>query len=181
MAKKAARKQPASSRNNKPSRADQQRTERQLNQRKNVAGGSGSDQVDKPHCKFFPKGDLVPVELILKLDSELTGYHEFAQRQLNRPALLIYAQDAAYACCWFSRAIDLGDEAGNPATWMLQRFARNKWQLALRRVSGEIAAYQLESQQKLQPQHQQFPITLKRRHTTADFEWPRTITISQRG
>jgi hypothetical protein len=136
--------------------------------------GSGSEGY-QPRCKFFPKGQPVPASLILQLDAPLEGGKDFARQQLNRPVLLIYAQDPAFACCWFSRPIDLGDESGNPAFWMLQKTARDSWFLCLRRVSGQLAAYNLKS--KSAP----FPIKLKKGQTTKVLKWPRTITISQGG
>jgi hypothetical protein len=138
-----------------------------------TVGGSGSGSgIIAPRCKFFPKGDLIPVSLTLQVNVPLEGGHEFGRQQLNRPALLIHAQDATFACSWFSRAIDLGDESGNPAFWMLQKIARDEWLLSLRRVSGEMANYHLESKS------QHFPIKLKRGRTTREYVWPPTITIS---
>ncbi|HVA46293.1 MAG TPA: hypothetical protein VNH11_07960 [Pirellulales bacterium] len=89
--------------------------------------------------------------------------------------MLIYAQDPAFACCWFSRAIDLGDESGNPAFWMLQKTAKDKWSLCLRRVSGQLAAYEVKAKSN------GFPIKLKKGKTTKDFKWPATITIGPQG
>jgi hypothetical protein len=136
--------------------------------------GSGSG-LPSPHCKFFPKDQPLPVELTLHLDGPVEGGFESGRQQLHRPTVLIHAQDPAFACCWFSRAIDLGDEAGNPAFWMLQKTAMDTWLLCLRRVSGELAAYNLKTKGK------GFPITLKKGRTTKDFNWPATITIHQRG
>jgi hypothetical protein len=136
--------------------------------------GSGS-ALRSPTSKFFPKGYPLPVELTLHLDAPLAGGLESARAQLNRPAILIHAHDAAFACCWFSRAIDLGDESGNPAFWMLQKTAIDAWSLHLRRVSGEVASYHLETKNK------GFPIKLKKGRTTRDFKWPRTVTVRQRG
>jgi hypothetical protein len=140
---------------------------------KDHTSGSGSKKLDR--CKYFAKDEVLPIGLTLQLDAPLKGGNEFGRQQLNRPALLIHAQDPAFACCWFSRAIDLGDEYGNPAFWMLQKTASDTWSLFLRRVSGEIAAYHLQSKIK------HFPIQLKKDKTTKDFEWPSTITISHSG
>lgn len=138
----------------------------------NVGGSGSGSGIMPPRCKFFPKGDLIPVDLTLHFDVPLEGGREFARQQLNRPTILIHAQDAAFACSWFSRAIDLGDESGNPAFWMLQKIALNEWFLSLRRVSGEMATYHLESKSK------HLPVKLKRGRTTKEFHWPSTITIS---
>lgn len=141
-----------------------------------MAGVSGSGSaIRSPRCKFFPMGHLLPVDLTLHLDVPVEGGNEPGRQQLNRAALLIHAQDPAFACCWFSRAIDLGDESGNPAFWMLQKTAIDTWFLCLRRVSGQMAAYHLKSKIK------HFPIKLKRGHTTKEFKWPTTITISHGG
>ena len=174
--KKVARKPQRSRRKSARAAVQRPSAETQLIRRMTAPlGGTGSGHFGMPDCRFIPGDQLVPVELILRLDSELAGSREFARQQLSRPTLLIYAHDPAFACCWFSRPIDLGDEVGNPATWMLQKTGRDKWLLAIRRVSGEIASYRLTSRQR------QFPITLKRERTTKDFQWPRTVTISQRG
>jgi hypothetical protein len=113
--------------------------------------------------------------LFLQFDVPLEGGDEFARQQLNRPVILVHAQHPAFACCWFSRPIDLGDESGNPAIWMLEKTARDAWFLCLRRVSGELAAYQLKSKSG------KFPIKLKKGKTTREFKWPTSITISQGG
>jgi hypothetical protein len=113
--------------------------------------------------------------LALQLDAPLEGGKEFARQQLNKQVFLISAQHPAFACCWFSRAIDLGDECGNPAFWMLQKTARDTWSLSFRRVSGALAVYNLKSKSN------QFPIKLKKGKTSRDFKWPATITIRQGG
>jgi hypothetical protein len=136
--------------------------------------GSGSERRP-PRCKFFPTGHPLPVALTLQLDAPLQGGLPAGRQQLNRPTLLIHAQDAAFVCCWFSRAIDLGDEGGNPAFWMLQKTARDTWLLCLRRVSGQLAAYHLKAKAA------RFPIKLKRGVVTKEFKWPPTITIDQGG
>jgi hypothetical protein len=140
-----------------------------------VTGSGSGSGILAPHCRFFPKGHLLPVGLTLHLDAPVEGGNESGRHQLNRPALLIHAQDPAFACCWFSRAVDLGDESGNPAFWMLQKTALDTWFLCLRRVSGQMAAYHLKSKIK------DFPIKLKRGQSTKDFKWPPTITISPGG
>ena len=137
-------------------------------------GGSGSGFGCEPHphhCKFFPKGQPLPVDVTLRFDAPLEGGNETGRHQLNRPTLLIHAQDPAFACCWFSRAIDLGDECGNPAFWMLQKTANDEWLLCLRRVSGQLVAYHLKSKSS------SFSLTLKKGEATKDFKWPRSITI----
>lgn len=137
---------------------------------------SGMGQGRLPaSCKFFSNGHPVPVGLTLELEAPVSGVNEFGCEQLSRPTLLIHAQDSAFACCWFSRAIDLGDESGNPAYWMLEKTAKDKWSLCLRRVSGQLAAYELKSKSS------GFPIKLKKGKTTKDFKWPATITIGPRG
>jgi hypothetical protein len=125
--------------------------------------------------KFFYNGHPIPVGLTLQLDAPVVGGHEFGCEQLSRPTLLIHAQDPAFACCWFSRAIDLGDESGNPAFWMLEKTAKDTWSLCLRRVSGQVAAYDLKSK------GEGFPIKLEKGKTTKDFKWPATLTIGPRG
>ena len=140
------------------------------------AGSYGSGVgIPEPHCKFLPRDKPVPVALHLQLDAPAKGGTAAGREQLNRPVLLIHAQDPAFACCWFSRAIDLGDESGNPAFWMLQKTAKDIWALYLRRVSGEIAAYHLKTKTK------HFPIKMKKGRVTKEFQWPKTITISQGG
>ena len=125
------------------------------------------------HCKYWPADQPLPVALNLRLDAPVTGGTS-ACDQVTRPALLIHGQDASFACCWFSRAIDFGDESGNPAFWMLQKTATDTWFLCLRRVSGEVAAYHLKSKKK-----DSFPIKLKRGRVNREFKkWPPTITIS---
>lgn len=136
--------------------------------------GSGSHlaEYQYPQHPFFPKGQPVPVDLVLRFDAPLEGGNQTGRFQLNRPTLLIHAQDAAFASCWFSRAIDLGDESGNPAFWMLQKTARDEWQLCLRRVSGQLATYRLKTKSS------SFSMTLKKGVATKDFQWPKAITIS---
>jgi hypothetical protein len=126
-------------------------------------------------CKFFPKNQPLPVALSLQLHPHLKGGPSTARERLNRPALLIHAQDPNFACCWFSRAIDFGDESGNPAYWMLKKTAMDTWFLCLQRVSGEVAAYHLKTKNK------DFPIKLKKGRVSKEFKWPPTITISYSG
>ena len=170
MAKKGTRKTPGTPRGAKPSaRLPAARW------RSPVVGGSqsglGHDRLP-PACKFFSNGHPVPVGLTLALDAPVAGVNEVGCEQLSRPTLLIHAQDPEFACCWFSRAIDLGDESGNPAYWMLEKTAKDKWSLCLRRVTGQLAAYELKSKSN------GFPIKLKKGKTTRDFKWPATITIA---
>jgi hypothetical protein len=175
MAKKTTRKA------SKPSRANER-----LQRRMTQSPGSGSGPSDPgpwisgsgiqtARCKFFPKGHALPAVLNLQVDAPLQGGSEPAREQLNRPTLLIHAQDAAFVCCWFSRAIDLGDDSGNPAFWMLQKTAADTWFLCLRRVTGQMAAYHLKSKIK------DFPIKLKKGQVGKEFKWPATITIDNAG
>jgi hypothetical protein len=123
-------------------------------------------------CRFFAAGQPQPVALRLHLSPPVQGGTVAANYQVNQPTLLIHAQDPNFACCWFSRAIDL-EETGNPAFWMLQKTASDTWFLCLRRVSGELAAYHLKTTKH------SFPIKLKRGHVGKEFKkWPLTIAIS---
>jgi hypothetical protein len=114
----------------------------------------------------------MPVYVTLHLDAPVEGGDEFGRRQLNQPVLLINAQDRAFECCWFSQAIDLGDESGIPGYWMLQKTAKDTWSLCLRRASDKTAIYNLKSRAKY------FPIKLRRGKTTKEFKWPTTMTVS---
>jgi hypothetical protein len=91
---------------------------------------------------------------------------------LNQPTLLIHAR-GTFVCCWFSRAIDFGDESGNPAFWMLQKTATDRWFLCLRRLTGDVAAYHLKTK------NQGFPVKLKRGRVSKEFKWPPTITVQE--
>jgi hypothetical protein len=139
--------------------------------------GSGSFTVcsseTSSSVKFFQKGYLAPVYLNLRFDAPFVCGDDFIRHQMNRPALLIHAQDPSFGTCWFSRAIDFGDESANPGYWMLQKTDLETWVLSLRRVSGEMATYHVKSKAKL------FPITLKQSKANNEFKWPSTITISQ--
>jgi hypothetical protein len=133
------------------------------------AGGSRSDPF-LYRCQFFKAHHFPPIGLKLQLDTPVEGT---GSAQLNKPTLLIHAQDANFRCCWFSRAIDFGEESGNLAFWMLRKTAMDTWFLCLRRVSDEVAAYHLKTK------NQSFPIKLKRGRVNKEFKkWPRTITIS---
>jgi hypothetical protein len=124
--------------------------------------------------KYFPADWLIPVALKLRLGGSINGGSAVGTG-LNRPTVLLHAEDADYAGYWFSRAIDLGDDGGNPAFWMLRKTARDTWSLSLRRGKGEVAAYRAKTKIR-----QAFPIKLTRIRTKAAFkEWPSTITISE--
>jgi hypothetical protein len=95
------------------------------------------------------------------------------REQLNRDILLTRSPDPNFACCWFSRPLDLGADGGDPTFWMLQKTARDRWLLCLKRVSGELAAYHLKTSKHA------FPISLKKGRVTKEFtNWPGNITVS---
>jgi len=132
------------------------------------------DLSRKKYSRFWPADQPLPVALNLQLDSPVSG-DVSGCGQVNRPALLIHAQGEQFASCWFSRAVDFGDESGNPAFWMLEKTAMDTWSLFLRRVSGDVAAYHLKIKK-----NDSFPIKLKRGVVSKELKkWPRTITISQ--
>jgi hypothetical protein len=135
---------------------------------------SGSQsRPEEGRCKFLPANEPVPVALSLRLDTPVEGGTAAAREQLNGDTLLIRAQDPNFACCWFSRPLDFGVASGNPAFWMLQKTARDTWLLCLRRITGEVAAYQLKTGKH------GFPITLKRGRVSKEFtNWPPTVTVS---
>ena len=89
------------------------------------SGSEGRSALDE----LLPKGRLLPVSLTLRFDLPLERGNESVRRQLNQSVSLIHAQDPAFACCWFSRAIDLGDESGDPVFWMLEWTAADSWRL----------------------------------------------------
>jgi hypothetical protein len=123
-------------------------------------------------CRFLPAKEPVPVALRLHLDTPVEGGTAAGREQLNCDTLLIRAQDPNFPCCWFSRPLDFGVASGNPAFWMLQKTAQDTWLLALRRITGEVAAYHLKTRQH------GFPITLKRGRVSKEFtNWPRTSTV----
>jgi hypothetical protein len=126
----------------------------------------------KRRCKFFPNAP-VPVGLMLRLDTPVRGGTAAGREQLNRATLLVAAQDPNFACCWFSRPLDLGVASENPAFWMLEKTSRDTWLLCLRRISGEVAAYHLTTSKE------EFPIKLKKGRVSKEFNnWPRTITVT---
>jgi len=133
--------------------------------------GSGS-RPGPDYRKFFVAGHPQPVALRFHLSPPVQDGIVAAPYQVNQPTRLIHAQDPNFSCCWFSRAIDL-EETGNPAYWMLQKTASDTWSLCLRRVSGDLAAYNLKTRKH------SFPITLKKSRVGKEFKkWPRTVTIS---
>jgi hypothetical protein len=92
--------------------------------------------------------------------------------QLNQPTTLVHSNDFSYRCCWFSSAIDFGDNSGNPAYWMLQKTAVGAWSLYLRRVSNQVAHYSASRKND-------FPMKLNRKTVDKEFKnWPLTIKIS---
>ncbi len=131
--------------------------------------GSGSVLLT-PMCEFYPRGNPIPITVTLCLQGSISGGTEMARHQLSRPTHLIHAQHAAFSCCWFSRAIYLDDEVGNPAFWMLEKKPK-EWVLYLRRVTGELASYAVAGKDRA------FPLQLKRVKTTKEFEWPETISV----
>jgi hypothetical protein len=122
----------------------------------------------------FPSDQPVPVSLDLQLDSPIEAGTIPACHQLNQPTLLIHSRDSNFTCCWFSQAIDLGDESCDPAYWILRKTTMDSWFLCLRRVGHELAAYHLRA-----VKHHRFPIKLRRGRVGKEFKkWPRAITIS---
>jgi hypothetical protein len=114
------------------------------------------------------------VALKLRLGASRSGGNA-ARAGLNRPTLLLHAQDADFAGSWFSSAVDLGDDSRYPAFWVLRKTARDTWLLSLRGGKGDVAAYRAKTKIR-----QAFPIKLKRIRSNARFkEWPSTITISE--
>jgi hypothetical protein len=141
-----------------------------------IQGGTGSfdSSLMKGYsCKYFPKDLLLPVALKLRLGASMSDGNA-ARAGLNRPTLLLHAQDADFAACWFSCAMDLSDNSRSPAFWILRKTAGDTWLLHLRRGKGELAAYRAKTKIS-----QEYPIKLKRIRTKAAFkDWPSTITIS---
>jgi hypothetical protein len=135
---------------------------------------SGSQSRPKgARCKFLPANEPVPIALSFQLATPVDGGTAVGRELLNRDTVLIRAQDPNYACCWFSPPLDLSVAGGNPAIWMLQKTARDTWLLCLRRITGEVAAYNLTTSKH------GFPITLKRGRVSKEFtNWPKTITVN---
>jgi hypothetical protein len=122
--------------------------------------------------RFWPADQPLPVALNLRLDRAVT---DATLDALTEPALLIHAEGEDFAGCWFSRAISLGDEAGSPAFWKLEKTSTDTWSLCLRRDKGVLAAYNLRRKK-----NDSFPMKLKRGVVNKTFmKWPPTITISQ--
>ncbi|HZV08073.1 MAG TPA: hypothetical protein VE999_23525 [Gemmataceae bacterium] len=130
--------------------------------------GSGS-KGGRDLYGFFPEKEPLPVGLSLRLDTPVEGVSE----QLNQDTLLIRSPDPNFGYCWFSRPFDFGADRDNPAFWMLQKTARDKWVLCLRGSGGDMAAYHLKTTKHA------FPITLKKDRASKEFaNWPRSITVS---
>lgn len=131
------------------------------------SGSEGRSALDE----LLPKGKVIPVGLTLQFDAPLDRGDEHVRRQLNQSVSLIHAQDPAFACCWFSRAVDFGDAGDNPGYWMLEWTPANSWRLCLRRRGVELATYRLKAKIG------RFPIRLKKGRSNNDFNWPASVTI----
>jgi hypothetical protein len=122
-------------------------------------------------CKNCQKP--VPVALTLQLETLLKPGSSNVADAMQQPVPLFHSQNRTYPCCWFSQPLDAADAGGNPAYWILQKIADNTWSLILRRVSHELAKYQLTSKDS-----HRFPIKLTRVKVSKDFKnWPPTITV----
>lgn len=171
-------KKPSKRKVSQPSRANGRRPTRSWNPswdpHPERGGGPGSGSgLMRRHCKFIPKGYPVPIHLTVRFDAPLKGGTESARLKLNQPAKLTHAHDPSFACCWFSRIIDLGEDGENPACWMLQKKDKETWTLCLRRVSGELAEYRIKSKAR------EFPVKLKKQgRSSREFKWPASVTIS---
>jgi hypothetical protein len=125
-------------------------------------------------CKYFPAGWLLPVALELRFGVSVNG-GSGASAALNQPTQLLHAQDAEFAGCWFSNAIDLGDDSRTPPFWLLRKTAKDTWLLRLCRGKGELAAYRAKTRIR-----QRFPLKLKKIRSNRAFnDWPSTITIRE--
>jgi hypothetical protein len=144
------------------------------------SNGSGSEGCRAPTlaghgCKYFPADRLLPIALQLRLGAAIKGRNSAAGESLHRPTQLLHAQEADFAGCWFSPAINVGDENGNPAFWMLRKTATDTWQLSLRRGGAVVAAYRAKTKS-----HRASSIKLKMVRANNKFtQWPATVTISE--
>ena len=122
--------------------------------------------------KFFPKGSLLPLELMLRVETRLDQGHQVDRRSISHSATLIHSQDPAFPSCWFSGAIDLGDECTDPAFWMLQKISKSEWQLSLRRASELLVTYSSTDRVA------SFTFEMTNSSRGIALTWPKSITIS---
>jgi hypothetical protein len=122
--------------------------------------------------RFFPAKKPLPIALSLHFDMPTEDDSPSGRKRLNPDILLIRADDPNFACCWLSRPFDSGADRDNPGFWMLQKTARDTWQLRLRRFSGDEAVYHAKTRKH------GFPITLKGRRVAKRLaKWPGTVTV----
>jgi hypothetical protein len=142
-----------------------------------VPVGSGSEGQRKPakaghSCKFFPADRPLPVALQLRLAADVQG-GEGATGKLLTP--LLHSQEVDFEGCWFSPAVRLGDNNGNPAFWMLRKTATDTWQLSLRRGNAVVAAYRAKTKGNHVSSIRLKMVRAKNRFK----QWPATVTISE--
>jgi hypothetical protein len=140
-----------------------------------LPGSSGSFQR-QIQLKVCRPGQLVPVALTLRLDAKVTKGTCAKCAELNRPTLLVYAEDAQPAGTWLSRPIAIAGKSAPPAYWVLQRSSGTAWTLALRQGETVLAKFATTTKAK----DCSLPITLKRVGAGSRVckSWPKTVTIS---
>lgn len=135
---------------------------------------SSSQQAIAPLARFG--GLLVPVTLLLQLDSPVRPGTCSHCDMLNRPTPLIHGPDPGLIGNWFSPPIEFCADGAAPAWWRLVRTEPKTWTLTLHHLEKIVVTYRLSiapAQAAAFPLHLQIDGTGGRQCRN----WPRTVTI----
>jgi hypothetical protein len=127
-------------------------------------------------AKFCRRGQLVPVALILKLDSKVTKGTCAKCTELNRPTMLLHSPDAEPADSWFSRPIAFCGKGKPPGYWVLRKNSATAWTLVLKQDNKVIVTFTAKTKRK----DCTLPIKLQRKGAGSKVckDWPQSVGIS---
>ncbi len=138
------------------------------------SGSSGSGPTPFPLRKFCRQP--VPVALSLKLDASVTRGTCPKCNELNRPMLLLYAENAPLPGSWFSRPIAFCGKGAPVGFWVLERKSTTMWTLVLKQGDNLLVTFTARTK----PKDCSLPINLQRKGAGSKVckDWPKSVTIS---
>jgi hypothetical protein len=139
--------------------------------------GSGSLPIIPPTLSSLQmSGKVVPQAMTLKLDTKVTAGTCAKCADLNKPALLLHADDAKLANCWLSRPIAFCGKGKPPGHWVLKRKNATVWTLELKQESKTHVTYTA----KVKAKDYTLPLKLARSGSGSKVckAWPKSITIT---
>lgn len=141
-----------------------------------IMGGSGSFGHTKLKLPLCKPGQLVSRALSLTLDTKVKKGSSTKCAELNKPAMLLYSDDAKRAG-WFSRPIAFCGKGELAGHWVLERNSATAWTLQLKQGQKVLVKYVAKTKSK----DCSLPVKLTRQGVGSKVcqAWPKTITIRE--